>query len=459
MVSEWLVVFMKSLLLMFTFLFLLQSCGDGESQKSSIITVDPEVCLNQTLMNTALWNYMDDWYLWNESLDHSTALEDFSSTEDLINNIKDRNPIDRFSFIMPKAKYEDVFVNAIDFSYGMAAKVDDLNHELVVSFVFDNSNAQKIGLSRGDRIISINEIDFHNVMADEQFVWSEFWTTLWADTDVTQDVSFTWRTLEGVIVTKAMKQSQVTTNTIFATTIIESAVGRIGYLVYNSFINPSSDDLNQAFAYFSENNIDELIVDLRYNHGGTSIMSNQLGSQIGGDIVVGNIYNKPTNNANHQSDIELFNLNGAEHYLNMPRVVFITTQESSSGSEVLINSLKPYLDVKLVGQKTYGKPVGMAVSQLCDQMVLAITHHNHNADGFGDFFDGIPVDCPAVDSVAAGWGDLNDPMLSEAVYLIENNQCSNNQMTNRQPLKSLNPLHFKVHNSLSELPFANSNIF
>ncbi|NQZ86560.1 MAG: hypothetical protein HRT54_03155 [Colwellia sp.] len=449
---------MKSLFLILLLCILLQSCDEG-AQESPVITVDPNVCLDQTAKNIALWDYMDDWYLWNESLNSSTDFGDFSSLEDLINNIKESNPIDRFSFIMSKAEYDDVFVNAVDVSYGMAAKVDDINNELVISFVFDNSNAQKIGLSRGDRIIAINDIDLHSVMADEHFVWSVFWSELWATTDISQDVTFTRRTLEGVIITQSMKQSQVTTNTVFATTVIESAAGSIGYLVYNSFIDPSSADLNQAFAYFNDKNVDELIVDLRYNHGGTSRMSNQLGSQIGGDTVAGNIYNKPTNNANHQSDIELFNLNGVEHYLNMSRVVFITTQESSSGSEVLINSLKPYIDVKLVGQKTFGKPVGMRVSQLCDQMILAITHHNHNADGFGDFFDGIAVDCPAVDSIAGAWGDLNDPMLSEAVYLLENNQCSNNQVTEHQSLKPLYPLYLKMQNSLNEFHLTDSNTF
>jgi carboxyl-terminal processing protease len=424
---------MKSLLLMLTFLLLLQACGGSETVESPIISVDPDVCLNQTSMNTALWNYMDDWYLWNESLDNNTALEDFSTLQSLINNIKEHNPIDRYSGVMPKDDFDNIFVNATNIGYGMGVKIDELNNELVVSLVYEHSNAQIIGLSRGDRIIAINDIDLHQAIATGLFVWSEFWSEI----DVSQDVFFTWRTLDGAVITHEMKQSEVTTNTVFATKVLESSAGRIGYLVYNSFIDPSSEDLNQAFAYFKNENIDELIVDLRYNHGGTSRMSNQLASQIGGDIIAGNIYNKPTNNANHQSDIELFNLNGAEHYLNMSRVVFITTQESSSGSEVLINSLKPYLDVKLVGQKTFGKPVGMRVTQLCDQMVLAITHHNHNADGFGDFFDGITVDCPAVDSVAGGWGDLNDPMLSEAVYLVENNQCSNNQVTNNSALKSL----------------------
>lgn len=434
---------MKSLFLMFTFVLLLQSCGGGETVESSIISIEPDVCQNQTSTNSALWNYMDDWYLWNESLDNSTSLDDFSTLESLMNNIKEANPIDRYSGIMSKDDFDDFFVNATNVGYGMGVKIDELNNELVVSLVYERSNAQKIGLSRGDRIIAINDIDLHQTMASGQFIWSEFWSEI----DVNQEVIFTWRTLEGLIITQAMKQSQVTTNTVFATTVIESSSGIIGYLVYNSFIDPSSEDLNQAFAYFNDEGVDELIVDLRYNHGGTSRMSNQLASQIGGDIVAGNIYNKPTNNANHQSDVELFNLNGAQHYLNMSRVVFLTTEESASGSEVLINSLKPYLDVKLVGQKTYGKPVGMRVAQLCDQMVLAITHHNHNADGFGDFFDGIPVDCPAVDSVAGEWGDLNDPMLSEAIYLLENNQCSNNQVTVSQPLKPIfnNNLADKVH--------------
>ncbi len=424
---------MKLLFLIFIFALLLQGCGGSEKVESSIISVDPAVCQDQSLMNTALWNYMDDWYLWNESLDYSRSFDGFSTLESLISNIKETNPIDRYSFIMPKKDFDDIFVNATNVGYGMGVKIDEFHHELVVSFVYERSNAQEIGLSRGDRIIAINDIDLHEIMASGQFIWSDFW----AGIDVAQDVTFTWRTLEGLINTQPMKQSQVTTNTIFATTVIESSTSKIGYLVYNSFIDPSSEDLNQAFAYFIDESIDELIVDLRYNHGGTSTMSNQLASQIGGDIVAGNIYNKPISNTNHQSDVDLFNLNGVEHYLNMSRVVFLTTEESASGSEVLINSLKPYLDVKLVGQKTYGKPVGMRVVQLCDQMVLAITHHNHNADGFGDFFEGIPVDCPAVDTIAGAWGDLNDPMLSEAVYLLENNQCSNNSVTGRQSFKPL----------------------
>ena len=105
---------MKSLFSMLIFCLLCSGCG--ETEESPIISVDPIVCLNQTSMNIALWNYMDDWYLWNESLDHSTVLDDFSSLEGVINNIKENNPVDRYSFVMTKADYDDLFINATNVS-------------------------------------------------------------------------------------------------------------------------------------------------------------------------------------------------------------------------------------------------------------------------------------------------------------------------------------------------------
>ncbi|MCJ8296133.1 MAG: S41 family peptidase [Colwellia sp.] len=425
---------MLKILNMLLLVFVLQACQEDQGQgDSQVITMDAQVCSDQNQKNIAMWGYMNDWYLWNDALDQNTVLADFLSIEALLADIKEKNPIDRFSFVVSKKESDDVFINAQTFGYGMGNRIDEITHELIVNFVFEFSNAQKIGLSRGDRITHIAGTKLSEVLSDDDFNWSGFWDSI----EQTQLVAFTWRKLDGSIVTKEMRQSTVTTNTIFATEVIESDIGRIGYLVYNSFIDPSSEDLNQAFRYFNEQNVDELIVDLRYNHGGTSRMSNQLASQIGGDNVLGQIYNAATNNANHVSAVELFNLNNATHYLSLSKVIFITTEESASGSEVLINSLAPFLDVKLVGQKTYGKPVGMLASQLCDEVVFAITHHNHNADGYGDFFDGFEVDCPAIDSVAGDWGSSNDPMLTEAIYLLEHGQCSATTQTNKSQIKRL----------------------
>lgn len=412
--------------------FLFQGCQKDEKETATI-TVDPQICGDQNLENIALWDYMNDWYLWNESLDHSTVLSDFSTATKLINNIREKNPIDRYSFIMPKSEFDDAFINAQAFSYGMPSRLDLLNSALVVSFVFENSPAQLAGISRGDRIIEIAGRNISDAITGNELAWDE----LWENIDKTKEVSFTWKKIDGTLVTKQLLQSAVTTNAVLSTQVIDSVLGNVGYLVYNSFIIPSHEELNQAFKYFNQHNVTELIVDLRYNHGGSSVMSNQLASQIAGDNVSGEIYNIPTNNANHQSDIQYFDLNGATSHLNLSSVIFITTDESASGSEVLINSLKPHVEVKLVGGKTFGKPVGMLVSQLCDEIVLAITHHNHNSEGEGDFFDGIPVDCPAIDTVVGDWGDMKDPMLAEALYLLENEQCSSVKNTDNNRLKPL----------------------
>jgi C-terminal processing protease CtpA/Prc len=422
---------MKTLIiLLLSFLF--QGCQKDEKE-STTITFDPQICGDQNLENTVLWDYMSDWYLWNESLDHSTILSDFSTATELLNNIRENNPIDRYSFIMPKSEFDDIFINAQAFSYGMPSRLDLLNSALVVSFVFENSPAQLAGISRGDRIITIAGRSISDAIAENKLDWDG----LWENIDKTKEVLFTWEKLDGTRVTKPLLQSVVTTNAVLSKQVIDSVLGNVGYLVYNSFIIPSHEELNQAFKYFNDNNVIELIIDLRYNHGGSSVMSNQLASQIAGENVLGKIYNIPTNNANHQSDIEYFDLNGATSHLNMSSVIFITTDESASGSEMLINALKPHVKVKLVGGKTFGKPVGMLVSQLCDEVILAITHHNHNSEGEGDFFDGIPVNCSAIDDVAGDWGDMKDPMLAEALYLLENEQCSNVMNTDNNRLKPL----------------------
>ena len=423
---------MMKILIILILSFLCQGCQKDEKE-TEIITIDPQICGDQNLENIALWDYMNDWYLWNESLDHSTVLSGFSTATKLLNNIREKNPIDRYSFIMPKSKFDDAFINAQAFSYGMPSRLDLLNSALVVSFVFENSPAQLAGISRGDRIIAIAGRNISDAITGNELAWEE----LWENIDKTKEVSFTLKKIDGTLVTKQLLQSAVKTNAVLSTQVIDSVLGNVGYLVYNSFIIPSHEELNQAFKYFNDNNVTELIVDLRYNHGGSSLMSNQLASQIAGENVSGEIYNMPTNNANHQSDIQYFNLNGATSHLNLSSVIFITTEESASGSEVLINALKPHVKVKLVGGKTFGKPVGMLVSQLCDEVVLAITHHNHNSAGEGDFFDGIPVDCPAIDTVVGDWGDMKDPMLAEALHLLENEECSSVKNTDNNRHKPL----------------------
>lgn len=436
-----------SFLLLFVLsLVFLAGCGNENSSSLPVITNSARICNVQDSKNAALWEYMNDWYLWNDALDQTTNPSDFDSLQALIDDIKEKNPIDRFSFIMPKQSYNDVFVNSVTFDFGLSTRIDEVNKELIVSFVYDNSNAQVIGMIRGDRIVEIAGESISDAITDGSFQSGEFW----ANNEDKEQVEFTWRTVDNEIKTMSMSKSTVNTHSVLATQIIESDVGKVGYLVYDSFTASSESELNEVFKYFEEQAIDELIVDLRYNHGGSAHTSNQLATQIGGDNVSGRLYNTQRYNANHSNENRdvLFNLYEGTNPLSLARVVFLTTQESASGSEVLINSLKPHIDVKIVGQRTYGKPVGMRVVELCEQAIFAITTQNYNAEGYGDFFDGIPVDCAAEDTVTGDWGVNTDPMLHEAMYLLNNGECSVSGRLNRSKKPVFGPLKKKEYSEL-----------
>ena len=101
-------------------------------------------------------------------------------------------------------------------------------------------------------------------------------------------------------------------------------------------------------------------------------------------------------------------------------MVFITTRNSASASELVINGLLPHLPVTLVGDRTYGKPVGMYAleSRVSDFAYVPICFKILNSNGEGDYYDGIPVDITASDGVNFAFGNINEPSLSAAISYI-----------------------------------------
>jgi hypothetical protein len=93
---------------------------------------------------------------------------------------------------------------------------------------------------------------------------------------------------------------------------------------------------------------------------------------------------------------------GAASSLRVERLVVIATRASASASELLINGLTPFLPVVIVGDRTYGKPVGQCGLPFCDKVFAPVAFSMVNARGEGDYFDGLPVDCAAADDTGHG---------------------------------------------------------
>ncbi|CAL2101066.1 C-terminal processing protease CtpA/Prc, contains a PDZ domain [Tenacibaculum sp. 190130A14a] len=164
-----------------------------------------------------------------------------------------------------------------------------------------------------------------------------------------------------------LTKSTNTENPILVAKTLDEGGKKIGYLMYNGFISNFDMQLNQVFAQFKADNITELIVDLRYNGGGSVNTATYLASMITGQFK-GEIFAKQQWNSKFMNALaDPDNLNNrftdkidsqSINSLNLTNVYFITTDGSASASELLMNGLVPHITVKSVGTKTHGKYVG-----------------------------------------------------------------------------------------------------
>ncbi len=414
---------MRPLILAAGMLAVLAGCGGGGSNDSpNNIDVPLGTCDSQANINTAFWGYMNEWYYWNDRLDSSTDPRAFNSLDALLQDIKADNPDDRFSYILTKEEYQARFVDAKFFGFGLSVTLNDTSDALLVRFVYDAGGAAGIGLRRGAKITALGGKSIADAVNDGTYASGE----IWGPNEENFSLLVEWQDNQGENRSDTMTKGEVATNTVFASQVLDTTAGKTGYVVFNSFLARAETDLNNALTEMSQANVDELILDLRYNGGGLVRVANQLSTQLAADSVEGKTFINYEYNSNKsaQNRAVPFDIGPGIERLNLSRLIVLTTDGTASASEMVINSLAPHIDVVVIGERTFGKPVGMNVDELCDFVIFAINFKTTNSVGFGDYFDGLPVDCPVTDAVVGDWGDNQDPLLKEAIYRLENNRCS-----------------------------------
>ena len=240
--------------------------------------------------------------------------------------------------------------------------------------------------------------------------------------------------------------------------------------MYNQFVSEKSHQLNQVFRNFKNEGISELVIDLRYNGGGSIKNCVELASMITGqfsnEIFAEEQWNSKLlpylrNNFGKETLINRFRgvLDDGEEInsLNLNRVFIITTSESASASELLINGLSPYINVIQIGEKTVGKNVGsITVYDYIDDEQTKNPDHTYamqpivlkiaNNDGFADYTNGLLPDYFIEEDIQnmGILGTKNEPLLSEVLEIINGTSKSNiprNSISKRSKVKD--PLMLK----------------
>jgi C-terminal processing protease CtpA/Prc len=352
---------------------------------------------------------MNDYYLWYDrvpEVDYAAA----GSPEELLQQMT-YTPLDHWSGMQRQAERSEFFDQGRFQGFGYTLGQDDTGG-LRISWVHEGSAAGRAQLDRGALIVGVNGRSIEELTSGE------------LGEELSQEVVVhRVQELDGTVHDVELRQGDVEITSVKAVTVLPSSRGPVGYLMFTTFVRPGEPELQAAFDEFRARGVRELVIDLRYNGGGLLSTAALLGSLIdagaAGKPLIVETYNDLHPEMNRRR--LMFS---APQAVDAARVVFLVTGRTASASEQVINGLKPYLDVQVVGSRTLGKPVGADSWTHCDYAIAPITFHSLNADGEGDYFNGIEPVCQASDDLLHRLGDPDEAQLHAALRLLDGQPCS-----------------------------------
>ena len=440
------------LLVITTFLFL--SCFEGADDNGAFASE----------INDFVWKGMNAAYLYKEEIndlsnnrfsdsqEYATYLNSYEYPEELFESlIFDRQNIDKFSVIVDNYVEFEQYLSGTSISNGLnygLSYVPNSNNEIFgfVRYVNEGSSADLAKVKRGDIFRGVNgvslSIDNYTSLLSQDIYTLNFANYLNNDTeDISDDI------IEFNNINTELQKVPLVKNPVHHSSIINSTNGKIGYLMYNQFVSNYDDYLESIFSEYKSNSVDEIILDLRYNPGGSINSALLLAS-----LITGQFENEIFNYEQWNSEIQSYWINNDPEYLvnrflslesslNLSRVFILTTRSSASASELIINCLKPYIDVVHIGTTTYGKyqaSVTLYDSENFSNQNINPSHNyaiqplvlkTLNAVGVTDYFNGISPNYEFEERVYSMGeiGDLNEPMLNFTIGLINSRAKINTQ--------------------------------
>jgi carboxyl-terminal processing protease len=368
------------------------------------------------------------WYLWNDMLPANIDIADYVSPEQLVQEVTRTfgpqkpagGPLDRFSFVgsaladelyYGEGKYEG-------FGFSWALRGSDMRFLRV----FESSPAFAAGFGRGQTVLRIDGRAIAEILVNEGI-----------DAALDNDtVEFEVQNLDLTTFIVSVSRDIVTINPIPQYRTIAMGPGEppVGYMEFATFISTAHDgldgnDFDDVFAAFIAAGVEDVIIDMRYNGGGLVNTANLLADHLGGLNNDGQIFANTEFNADRSAN------NGLDYFANRPnaidlnRLIIIASRRTASASELVINGLDPFVSggAYIVGDNTYGKPVGQIGVEFCEKILRPTTFKKSNAAGYGDYFDGLPVDCAVADDLSVPTGAASDPNLVAALSYIEGAGC------------------------------------
>jgi len=419
----------------------------------------PDKAGSMLLENNWLRSWTHELYLWyNEAPDlnpASYATADYFKLLKTSATTPSGNPKDKFHFTYPTAQWEQFSQSGVSAGYGAQFIVlaSRPPRNVVVAFTEPNSPATAAKLVRGAQVLTVDGVDLVN--ASDQASIEKLNAGLFPS-GPGESHTFSIRDPgSSGARSVTMVAMNVTETPVQHVETLRSGGGTVGYILFNDHIATAEEELIRAFGQLASARVNDLVLDLRYNGGGYLDIASEVAYMIAGPgpttgatfekIVFNDKYptqdpvtGKALTPMPFQTTSQGFSgpKDVALPTLNLPRVFVLTSSNTCSASESIVNSLRGVgLDVIQVGTTTCGKPYGFYPADNCGTTYFSIEFKGVNAQGFGDYPDGFSAanttaspgvelpGCSVADDFTHQLGDPREGRLAAALSYRTNSSC------------------------------------
>ncbi len=388
--------------LLFFGIFYAISCSKEADPAPVVSTPSPSV----PSINTHVWERMRQNYLWNTTMPTQIDLKNFPNVAKLVDSLRYKK-LDRWTSIVNDNgnAYNQVVQGTSQGVFGWSLAWNESDKSLRVRFVQANGTPAEAGITRGNKLLKINGVSI----------------------SYGQSLSFTdvsnieFEDNEGKVRTASVSRKTLQTSAVLHQEVKNINGRKVAYLVFNEFTTPAVAELNKVIEFFRAEKATDLILDLRYNGGGLVTTTQHLANLIVPENAIGRTFFKIEYNANNTSknaNIPFERFANAYRFMN---IVVIQTPNTASASELIINGLRPFTNMKLVGTNSHGKFCGGGIEIKDSYTFSPIEFRMTNSVGVSDYAEGFAPDLRAMDDLRYAFGDLREDMLRKSFEALNIN--------------------------------------
>ncbi|MED5614464.1 S41 family peptidase [Janthinobacterium sp. P210005] len=397
-----------------------------------------------TLLDELTWvrSWIDETYLWYREVPTTYQAQSFATPVAYFDVLKTTamtasgKPKDQFHFTLPTTEWE-ASLNGVELGYGMLLALTRSTppRKAVISIVEPGSPAALAGLRRGDVLQTIDGVDFVN--APDAASVAILNAGLFPKAQGAHTLGLS---RNGAPLSVSLTAVDVSTSAVQNERIIDTPTGKVGYLTFNTHNNVAERQLVETMARFQAAGISDLVLDVRYNGGGYLDVASELAYMIAGpQVTAGKTFEQVLFNDKTRPEAPVPFHAQSQGFpaqnplakgtplpsLGLKRVTLLTTGNTCSASEAIINGLRGVdVQVNLIGGTTCGKPYGFYPAPNCGTTYFAVQFQGVNAKGFGDFADGMAPTCDVADDYQHALGDAAEGMLAAALRYRSSGSCT-----------------------------------